>query len=1544
MKSQTMSGRRLGTRLGAIVLAAALSMSTFSGIMPGSVAYAEEGVTTEVTEDVTEGKEVEEETASVADEASEASSADTEKSDEEASDASEEVSIEDAADRNNYMVLEGLDENSIEETDELLESAILGTSNTNQYHTTETFKVRGYVSGYEGTEPFNIVFSNGRRGRITAQVVDGYYETELSVNVYYDIISDLDYVNECGYDVSLEGLDDYEIDEDCLKSLPEYDSYFGCIILRSDCEMNLIVNKSVEVSGGIFGIDDGDLDRFVNCAELVFIGSEKDNYKSEKKEFKATIQNDGTYFVRLNPRLEYDIVLNDDVYATAADGIRFLSFKKAQNTFGISVTSEAASVQFSIEGVDPSELSEVVFKFVSKSAIPLEYDKEYDSYECRPYSFDELMSGKVRLKIGNYKVEILDLPDDIVYKVAETKDLKVQEKGEIAYTIILKKNNILENLPYKEIISVGEDKDYKTINAALAAIERMDRNDNQRVTVLIDPGDYHEMLRIHTPNVTFRNAVSKGSIMPINGGTSIEDNTVRITSYYAQGYDYYSMGVNGYDPEILEVSKYNGYCCYWSHEPGYWWPEPDEDGWGYYYYEHPRYSTYNTTVIINALGFEAFDIVFENSYGRYISDLEKEDCRESEATWTTFDMEEANAVYVGDGSYFNHCAFVGNNNTLSFSPGKLGASFYNCDIYGTEAYDSYPSIPVVFAKCRIILDTIGGYDETFDGNPIYRHCAFATNDCLMYNCRIISAIPGVNTASKTITAPGTLGKKSKGIVHYYTVIDKTNDGTSLIIPEGWQNEFEYDSNGDPMSEDREKKGVEYGTIELSGVDNSDKRSIKVSSEPKTADGRDISVSAFLGDWDPFAEHGDDMTIDYTGATFAEVNVTNFGAKGDGITDDTQAIKEALAAADGKKLYVPAGNYCVSSIDLSNLSVEMYSDGDACFIKNDATSIPIFNITNARDCKFTGITFDAGSEKFGTSKSTACVFFRNASNVEISNCQFRNSSKEAMIFYGNAENINVHDNSFSNTGDVIWFKEGTAKHIQFENNVANDGRNNGVIVGEKNDASQSYDIVIRGNEFHNFANGAAVQLRGASQVKVENNTVDNAKYFIMGARPFNNDYDKAHVTDLTVTGNHGSAKHFVYLYTNEENPNTLYSNLSFANNDFSLNGGPSIYSCDGISFSGDHLAMSGSAPMTFVDTKNIELNKVAFDAKKSSKELMKFDACDVIALKNMNVAVDRVLMNVVNSEKANISFDNMQADFGRLDESILYSTSYQVNCNNCVNTGKAIGAKLTDKTLMIPVIGKEFEISSDKDIHIATVRSNSEKGDVIKLSSGTSNIYFDKGGNIIVSSNVFCPKDASIEMEFNGKKWTLKQVPVTITVSGDCEAAVGETAEFSVKAAGGSGEFEYRWYRSSDSGKTWAKSSYTGATTEKLSVTVKQNMIDYKFRCRVRDKGTNTDYYSDNMGFIQPSVVISQNPKDRKVKEGQDAAFAISATGTIKSYQWYRSKDNGQTWSKVYHPGYKTSNMTVPTKSYMSGYQFYCEVTDNNGKKYNSKAAKLTVTK
>ena len=57
-----------------------------------------------------------------------------------------------------------------------------------------------------------------------------------------------------------------------------------------------------------------------------------------------------------------------------------------------------------------------------------------------------------------------------------------------------------------------------------------------------------------------------------------------------------------------------------------------------------------------------------------------------------------------------------------------------------------------------------------------------------------------------------------------------------------------------------------------------------------------------------------------------INVLDYGAKGDGVADDTASINSALLVASGSKLYFPKGTYNISSLDTLPNNTHIFGDG------------------------------------------------------------------------------------------------------------------------------------------------------------------------------------------------------------------------------------------------------------------------------------------------------------------------------------------------------------------------------------------------------------------------------------------------------------------------------------------------------------------------------------------------------------------------------------------------------------------------------------------
>jgi pectin methylesterase-like acyl-CoA thioesterase len=405
---------------------------------------------------------------------------------------------------------------------------------------------------------------------------------------------------------------------------------------------------------------------------------------------------------------------------------------------------------------------------------------------------------------------------------------------------------------YKKVITVGSGRkyNYKTINEALEAISCMDRPNDERVTVKIQPGNYEEMIVVTEPNISLVNASKRASTELKNSGVDIAKNAVRITSYYGHGCYYYSMGDDcKYDEEVLKVNKENGYLSY--KNPG----SGTTNG-----------SYWNATATIYSEGFEADGIIFENSFNQYVSEKQANDIielapdnkggeRPTEYGDTSVQdksyVERAAALALASGSdeaVFLNCRFVGRQDTL-YGASDCKVVFYKCDAMGATDY-IFGGMIGLFYQCNLVMNTS---DNTNDVCYITAAQQSEGRGYLMYECTVTSTTPGKDTASTYRSKPGYFGRPWAGVtsevVFYNTTIETTDyegyEGQSLIVPEGWNSTL----GGEAMC-------YEYGTIELAeDTDNSESRVSwsTVLEEPYLNDGTEITTDNWLLDedeWNP----------------------------------------------------------------------------------------------------------------------------------------------------------------------------------------------------------------------------------------------------------------------------------------------------------------------------------------------------------------------------------------------------------------------------------------------------------------------------------------------------------------------------------------------------------------------------------------------------------------------------------------------------------------------------------------------------------------------
>ena len=85
--------------------------------------------------------------------------------------------------------------------------------------------------------------------------------------------------------------------------------------------------------------------------------------------------------------------------------------------------------------------------------------------------------------------------------------------------------------------------------------------------------------------------------------------------------------------------------------------------------------------------------------------------------------------------------------------------------------------------------------------------------------------------------------------------------------------------------------------------------------------------------------------------------------------------------------------------------------------------------------------------------------------------------------------------------------------------------------------------------------------------------------------------------------------------------------------------------------------------------------------------------------------------------------------------------------------------------------------------------------------------------------------------------------------------------------------------------------------------------------------------------VNPKPVITEQPSNVTVTEGQTATFKVTATSAV-SYQWYYQKPGETTWTKVSNNG-TSATYTLTTAARHNGYKFKCEVKNEAGSVFSN---------
>ena len=231
-----------------------------------------------------------------------------------------------------------------------------------------------------------------------------------------------------------------------------------------------------------------------------------------------------------------------------------------------------------------------------------------------------------------------------------------------------------------------------------------------------------------------------------------------------------------------------------------------------------------------------------------------------------------------------------------------------------------------------------------------------------------------------------------------------------------------------------------------------------------------------------------------------ISVKDFGATGDGVTDDTAAIQFAVTAAAGKALYFPGGTYIVSSVITLLSNTSLYGDRGVTTIKlkgiaYPAANVSIFVLTGITNVYIYGLTFNGNKGNIGSQRNPINTAFQST-KVTFDSCEWINCEGICINASTQVDNFEVLNCKFINCGGAP------------DNS---DGYRNQAVAFSADGATRSKNIEITGNHF--FAIGLdCISMTNLDNVVVSNNTAYDSYTFLFNTPTVYS------TINLAVTGN------------------------------------------------------------------------------------------------------------------------------------------------------------------------------------------------------------------------------------------------------------------------------------------------------------------------------------------------------------------------------------------------------------------------------------------
>lgn len=213
-----------------------------------------------------------------------------------------------------------------------------------------------------------------------------------------------------------------------------------------------------------------------------------------------------------------------------------------------------------------------------------------------------------------------------------------------------------------------------------------------------------------------------------------------------------------------------------------------------------------------------------------------------------------------------------------------------------------------------------------------------------------------------------------------------------------------------------------------------------------------------------------------------VNVKQFGAKGDGVTDDTAAIQKAFDRNGAVIMFEPNKTYKISeTLNIEDKTgIYIIGNNATIFLSADNSVMRhIIYMTGSNDIKVSNLNFerditviDKGELGWDLNLGRGAgdgFNFNNSSNILVEFCKFKYLNNGVVVGAQN-RNADVRNNTFREFGGQPIVVDG-ATNVLVENNELYHHNGDGILIHDYAfkddvlDGTKTYGIVIRGNFIH-----------------------------------------------------------------------------------------------------------------------------------------------------------------------------------------------------------------------------------------------------------------------------------------------------------------------------------------------------------------------------------------------------------------------------------------------------------------------------------------------